>query len=79
MDTYNNTTAMRDSGQARAADAMLEQKPWLNSDGESIYMPQEYQRAYQLPNGVYHGTNDPFFNSLETYGEFATPMQEGDY
>ncbi|MEL7298003.1 MAG: hypothetical protein AAGJ86_10095 [Pseudomonadota bacterium] len=79
MDTYNNTSAMRDSGQARAADAMLEQKPWLNSDGESIYMPQEYQRVYQLPNGVYHGTNDPFFNSLETYGEFATPMQEQSY
>jgi len=53
-----------------------ERKPWLNASGATIYMPQEYQRAYQLPNGVYAGSNDAFINPVQTFGEFGQPMQE---
>lgn len=38
-------------------------------------MPQEYQAVYQLPNQVYAGTNDPFFNPLQSFGQFAEQLQ----
>lgn len=79
MDTYNNKAASQDRTQARIVDATLERKPWLNSNGQTVYMPQQYQRAYQLPNGVYAGTNDRFFNPVQTFGDFADPMREGEY
>lgn len=79
MGTYKSTTAMKDAGHARSVDMIHERKPWLNSEGKTIYMPQQYQRAYQLPNSVYAGTNDAFFNPVQTFGEFASPMQPAGY
>ena len=79
MDTWKNTTAMKDAGQSSSVDMIHERKPWLNADGRTIYMPQQYQRAYQLPNDVYAGTNDAFFNPVQATGQFGEPMREGRY
>jgi len=77
--TYDSTSAMRDAGQARSVDMIHERKPWLNNEGKTVYMPQQYQRACQLPNDVYAGTNDAFFNPVPSFGQFAEPMQPGAY
>ncbi len=75
METYKNTSKMNEAGHSSGVDMIHERQPWQNSGGQTIYMPQQYQRVYQLPNEVYVGTNDPFFNPVETFGEFGTPMQ----
>lgn len=64
MKGYQNRSAMQDAGQARSVDMIHERQPWQNTNGQTIYMPQEYQRVYQLPNDVYAGTNDAFFNPI---------------
>ena len=75
MNTYKSKNKMNDAGHARSIDMIHERKPWQNTYGQTIYMPQQYQRVYQLPNGVYAGTNDPFFNPVQSFGEFGTPLQ----
>ncbi len=65
MKGYTDRNKMRDAGQAKTVDMIHERQPWQNTSGQSIYMPQEYQRVYQLPNDVYAGTNDAFFNPMD--------------
>jgi hypothetical protein len=75
METWRNTSGMNDAGHAKSVDGVLERTPWLNTYGETVYMPQQYQRAYQLPNAVYVGTNDPFFSPVEATGQFADELE----
>jgi hypothetical protein len=62
MKGYENRSNIQAAGHAKSVDMMLERKPWQNSSGQTIYMPQQYQRVYQLSNDVYAGSNDAFFN-----------------
>lgn len=75
METWRNTSGMNDAGHAKSVDGVLERTPWQNTYGETVYMPQQYQRVYQLPNSVYAGTNDPFFNPVEATGQFGEELQ----
>ena len=74
MDTWRKTNDMNDAGHARSVDGTLERTPWQNTSGETVYMPQGYQRIYQLPNDVYVGTNDPFFNPVQRTGQFGEEL-----
>ncbi|MEM9838343.1 MAG: hypothetical protein AAF830_04215 [Pseudomonadota bacterium] len=74
MDSWRRRNDMTDRSASRVADAMAERTPWTNTDGNTVYMPQEYQRVYQLPNDVYVGTNDPFFNPVQQTGQFGTEL-----
>ena len=64
MASWNRIQEMKDAGQRKLVDATLERTPWQTTSGESVYMPQQYQRVFQLPNGVFAGTNDSFFNPI---------------
>lgn len=74
MESWRRRNAMNDTGQARAVDGIAERTPWTNTNGQTFYMPQQYQRVYQLPNDVYVGTNDPFFNPVQATGQFGTEL-----
>ncbi|MEM0911771.1 MAG: hypothetical protein AAGJ37_12385 [Pseudomonadota bacterium] len=62
--SWNKIQDMKDAGQSKLVDATLERTPWQTTYGETVYMPQEYQRVIQLPNEVFAGTNDNFFNPV---------------
>lgn len=64
MNSWNKIQGMKDAGQSKIIDATLEQTPWQSTYGETVYMPQQYQRVIQLPNDVFAGTNDNFFNPI---------------
>ncbi len=75
MNTWINNSEMNDAGHANTVNMIQERRPWQTTTGATIYMPQEYQAVYQLPNQVYAGTNDPFFNPLQSVGEFGEQLQ----
>jgi|GEM_PF-1246902 len=64
MASWNKIQGMKDAGQSKLVDATLERTPWQTTYGETVYMPQQYQRVIQLPNDVFAGTNDNFFNPM---------------
>lgn len=76
---WKNRDKITSAGQSRSVDGILERRAYSNGSGQIVYMPQEYQRAYQLPNDVYVGTNDSFFNPVQATGEFGAEMQPYDY
>jgi hypothetical protein len=76
---YRSRSGMSDAGQARAVDGIQERAPWASTGGETVYMPQSYQRVFQLPNDVYVGTNDPFFNPVQETGQFGEELSQAPY
>ncbi|MEZ5897246.1 MAG: hypothetical protein R3C51_12695 [Parvularculaceae bacterium] len=76
---YKNRSAMTDAGQANTVDMTHERTPWTTTGGQTIYMPQSYERVYQLPNDVYVGTNDAFFNPVSEFGQFGTELAPYNY
>lgn len=64
MSSWQKIQGMQNAGQSNLVDATLERTPWQTTYGETVYMPQQYQRIIQLPNGVFAGTNDNFFNPI---------------
>ena len=70
---------MTSAGQSRAVDGIHDRTAFNNTQGQIVYMPTTHSRMYQLPNDVYVGTNDQFFNPVQATGEFGTELSEHNY
>lgn len=76
---WKNRDAMTSAGQSRAVDGIHDRTAFNNTQGQIVYMPTTHSRMYQLPNDVYVGTNDQFFNPVQATGEFGTELSEHNY
>ncbi len=76
---WKSRDAMTSAGQSRAVDGIHDRTAFNNTQGQIVYMPTSHSRMYQLPNDVYVGTNDQFFNPVQATGEFGTELGEHDY
>ncbi|MEO0951882.1 MAG: hypothetical protein AAFY44_11230 [Pseudomonadota bacterium] len=79
MDSWRRRNGMTDAGQSKLVNAIHERRVVVNNQNQAVYMPQQYQRVFQLPNDAYVGTNDRFFNSVRATGEFGTELSEYGY
>lgn len=64
-ESWKRRQGWKDAGQAKVVDATHERSAWTTTDGGVQYLPQRYQRAYQLPGEQYVGSNDAFFNPMQ--------------
>lgn len=62
---YMRRSRLTAAGQAKVVDGIHERTAWSAGNGHVEYLPQRYQRAFQLPNDRYVGTNDAFFQPLQ--------------
>lgn len=76
---WKNRDAMTSAGQSRTVDAIHDRTAFNNTQGQIVYMPTTHSRMYQLPNDVYVGTNDQFFNPVQATGQFGTELSEHNY
>lgn len=79
MGTYKSTSAMQDAGRRQIVDMVQERTPYTNVGGQTVYMPNGYRQVYQLPNQVYVGTHDTFFNPVGATGQFGEQLQPAPY
>ncbi|MEO1082261.1 MAG: hypothetical protein AAFY29_22070 [Pseudomonadota bacterium] len=76
---WKKRDAMTSAGQSRSVDGIYERQAYSNTSGQTVYMPSAYSRSYQLPNDVYVGTNDTFFNPVQSTGQFGDELQRYNY
>lgn len=76
---WQSRDRMTSAGQSRAVDGVLDRTSFNNNQGQIVYMPTTHSRMYQLPNDVYVGTNDQFFNPIQVTGEFGSELGEHQY
>ncbi|GAB5414843.1 MAG: hypothetical protein Cons2KO_24460 [Congregibacter sp.] len=76
---WKSRDRMTSAGQSRVVDGIQDRTAYTNTGGQIVYMPSTYSRMYQLPNDVYVGTNDAFFNPVQATGQFGEELGEHRY
>ncbi|MEM7373660.1 MAG: hypothetical protein AAF587_33865 [Bacteroidota bacterium] len=63
MNTYTNTSAMKDNGHQSTIDGIYDRDEMVDPYGNgTIHAPTEYDQYYMNQNGEYIGTNNAFYN-----------------
>jgi hypothetical protein len=76
---FQNREQIKDAGQSALVDSIHDRQAFSNTGGQIVYLPTSHKRLYQLPNDVYVGTNDAFFNPVEATGQFGQQLQPHRY
>jgi hypothetical protein len=71
---YMKRSGMSDAGQSRSVDGIREVTPYANQWGERVEVPSQYGSAWEMNDGNYVATDDPFFEPAD-----GQQMEEWNY
>ena len=76
---YQDRTAIQDRMQSQTTDMILEQQAYIGTGGDTVYLPNSYDRAFEMNNGEYVVTDDQFFEPWRDTGMDGTELTPQEY
>jgi len=73
FESWKRREGMRDAGQSRSVNGILEVQPYQSSAGP-VLLSQNYDNAWELGDGSIVLTDDRNFNPMQTFGQFGEQM-----